>query len=281
MGIESKEYIKSLGSTEARLLLTLASQGKQVFTTDEAQAAIGSERHRVNKLLARLNDKRWVLRLQRGLYLILPFEAGPDGTYSVHPFLIVPHLATPYALAYWTALSHYNYTEQLPGTIFVATTTVPTSHELTIEELGLQYRLVTLVSHKFFGHRRVWIKGQGVTITERAKTVVDCLDHPEYCGGVVEAAKGLHEGLSQEHFAPEKLTEYAERMSNRAILKRMGYLVELLNLPVAGEIERWQSSLSAGYSLLDPLAGDHGSYDSRWRLRLNRSADDLTDWLVH
>jgi len=115
----SEHRIKTLGDTEARLLLTLASQGKQVFTTDEAQAAIGGARHQINKLLARLNDKRWLLRLQRGLYLILPFEAGLEGTYSVHPFLIVPHLATPYALAYWTALSHYNYTEQLPGTIFV------------------------------------------------------------------------------------------------------------------------------------------------------------------
>jgi predicted transcriptional regulator of viral defense system len=277
----SEHHIKTLGDTEARLLLTLASQGKKVFTTDEAQAAIGSARHQVNKLLARLHEKRWLLRLQRGLYLILPFEAGLEGTYSVHPFLIVPHLATPYALAYWTALSHYNYTEQLPGTIFVATPTGPTSHELTIEELGLQYRFVTLVFHKFFGHRRVWIEGQGVTITDRAKTVVDCLDHPEYCGGIIEAAKGLYEGLSEEHFAPEKLTEYAERMRNRAILKRMGYLVELLGLPVADEVGRWQSSLSAGHSLLDPLAGDHGSYDSRWRLRINRTADDLTDWMVH
>jgi predicted transcriptional regulator of viral defense system len=277
----SEHHIKTLGNTEARLLLTLASQGKQVFTTDEAQAAIGGARHQVNKLLSRLNDKRWVLRLQRGLYLILPFEAGVEGAYSVHPFLIVPHLAMPYALAYWTALSHYNYTEQIPGTIFVATPTEPTSSELTIEEMGLQYRFVTLVSHKFFAHRRVWIEGQGVTITDRAKTVVDCLDHPEYCGGIIEAAKGLHEGLSEEHFTPEKLTEYAERMRNRTIFKRMGYLSELLELPVSSEVGHWQSSLSTGYSLLDPLAGDHGSYDSRWRLRLNRTPVDLTNWLVH
>ncbi len=111
----SEHHIKTLGDTEARLLLTLASQGKKVFTTGEAQAAIGGARHQVNKLLSRLNEKRWVLRLQRGLYLILPFEAGVEGTYSVHPFLIVPHLATPYALAYWTALSHYNYTDNSPA----------------------------------------------------------------------------------------------------------------------------------------------------------------------
>jgi len=273
--------IKTLGDSEARLLLTLASRGKHVFTTGDAQAVLGGARHSVNKLLARLSDKRWLLRLRRGLYLILPFEAGVEGTYSVHPFRIVPHLATPYALAYWTALSYYDYTEQMPGTIFVATTAEPTSGELTVDELGLRYRFVTLVSYKFFGHRRIWTAGQEVTITDRAKTVVDCLDHPEYCGGVVEAAKGLHEGLSQEHFSPKTLTEYAGRMKNRTIFKRLGYLAELLELPVVGELEHWQALLSTGYSQLDLLAGDHGPYDSRWRLRLNRTPADLTDWLVY
>jgi len=273
--------IKTLGDSEARLLLTLASQGKQVFTTGDAQAVLGGARHSVNKLLARLSDKRWLLRLRRGLYLILPFEAGVEGTYSVHPFRIVPYLVTPHALAYWTALSYYDYTEQMPGTIFVATTVEPASGELTIDDLGLRYRFVTLVPGKFFGHQRIWTEGQEVTITDRAKTVLDCLDHPEYCGGVVEAAKGLHEGLSQEHFTPQKLTGYAGRMKNRTILKRMGYLAELLELPVVDEIERWQVLLSAGYSLLDPLAGDHGPHNSRWRLRLNRTPADLTDWLVH
>ena len=273
--------IKTLGDSEARLLLTLASQGKHVFTTGDAQAVLGVARHRVNKLLARLSDKRWLLRLRRGLYLILPFEAGVEGTYSVHPFRIVPHLATSHALAYWTALSYYDYTEQMPDTIFVATTAEPTSAELTIDELGLRYRFVTLVPHKFFGHRRIWIEGQEVTITDRAKTVVDCLDHPEYCGGVVEAAKGLHDGLFHKHFSPQTLTEYAGRMKNRTIFKRLGYLAELLELPVVDEIAHWQASLSSGYSLLDPLAGDHGAYDGRWRLRLNRTPADLTDWLLH
>jgi predicted transcriptional regulator of viral defense system len=273
--------IKTLGDTEARLLLTLASQGKQVFTTADAQVAVGGARRRVNKLLARLSEKRWVLRLRRGLYLILPFEAGVEGTYSVHPFRIIPYLATPYAVAYWTALGHYGYTEQIPGTIFVATTVDRASAELTIEELGLTYRFVTIVPYKFFGHRRIWIEGQDVTITDRAKTVVDCLDHPEHCGGIVEAAKGLHESLARGEVSPSLLTEVAGRMQNRAIFKRLGYLAELLNLPVGAEIKRWRGALSTGYSRLDPLAGDYGSYDSRWQLRLNRTPADLTDWLVH
>ena len=273
--------IRTLGNAEARLLLTLASQNRQVFTTADAQAVVEGPRHRINKMLARLSDKRWVLRLRRGLYLILPFEAGIEGTYSVHPFRIVPHLVTPYAVAYWTALSYYGYTEQIPGVIFVTTTAGRASATLTIEELGLTYRFVTLAPYKFFGYHRVWIEGQEIIITDRAKTVVDCLDHPEHCGGIVEAAKGLYESLTKEDISPPLLSEYAGRMQNRAIFKRLGYLVELLDLPVGVEIERWQAALSTGYNRLDPLAGDHGPYDGRWQLRLNRTPADLSDWLVH
>jgi predicted transcriptional regulator of viral defense system len=273
--------IRTLGDTEARLLLTLASQGKQVFTSADAKAVVGGAPYRVNKLLARLSDKRWVLRLQRGLYLILPFEAGVEGTYSVHPFRVVPYLATPHVIAYWTALGHYGYTEQIPGIIFVATTAHRASAELIIGELGLTYRFVTLVPYKFFGHRRIWIEGQEAMITDRAKTLVDCLDHPEHCGGIVEAAKGLYESLTQREVSPSSLTEVGKRMQNRSIFKRLGYLSELLDLPVGAEIKRWRDVLSTGYSRLDPLAGDYGPYDSRWRLRLNRTPADLTDWLVH
>jgi len=277
----NRRDIRTLGDAEARLLLILAAQNRQVFTTADAQAAIGGERQRANKLLAHLAAKRWVLRLRRGLYLILPFEAGVEGTYSIHPFCIVPHLVEPYAISYWTALHYHGYTEQIPGVTFVATTAACASATLILEELGLAYRFVTLAPHRFFGHQRVWIEGQAIQITDRAKTVVDCLDHPAYCGGITEAAKGFHESLAQAHVSPQLLTEYAVRMQNRAIFKRMGYLAELLHLPAGDEIERWRAARSTGYGRLDPLGGDHGPYNHRWQLRLNRTPADLTDWLVH
>jgi predicted transcriptional regulator of viral defense system len=273
--------IRTLGDAEARLLLTLAAQNRQVFTVAEAQVAAGGNQQQANKMLARLATKRWVLRLQRGLYLILPFEAGVEGTYSVHPFRIVPHLVEPYAIAYWTALHHYGYTEQIPGVTFVATTAERASATLAIQELGLTYRFVTLSPHKFFGQSRTWIEGQEIILTDRAKTVVDCLDHAEYCGGIVEAAKGLYESLTQADVSPQLLTEYAARMQNGAIFKRLGYLAELLRLPVGDELEHWRAARSTGYSHLDPLAGNQGPYNHRWQLRLNRTPDDLTDWLVH
>ena len=63
--------------------------------------------------------------------------------------------------------------------------------EVTIEVLGLHFRFITLAPHKFFDIQTVTIKDQPVRITTPSKTLVDGLDRPDLCGGIVELAKGL------------------------------------------------------------------------------------------
>jgi predicted transcriptional regulator of viral defense system len=56
------------------------------------------------------------------------------------------------------------------------------------------------------------------------------------------------------------------------VAKRLGYLVEALNIP--GQAERlahWQSLISQGISPLEPGAGNLGPVRSRWQLRVNVS----------
>ena len=138
-----------------------------------------------------------------------------------------------------------------------------------------------------------------------AVLVVDGLDHPEYCGGVTEAAKGLWRYLHGEQAngsatpvlsdvlslskggaegltaGLERLTEYTGRLGNRTVFKRLGYLSEVLGLPVGEYLERWRGEISSGTSLLDPRAGQRGKYSTRWNLRLNVESGQLTEWLEH
>ena len=121
-----------------------------------------------------------------------------------------------------------------------------------------------------------------MNVAQPEKMLVDCLDHPEYAGGIVEATKGLWYGTEENRLDFEVLTQYAERMGNRTIFKRLGYLVEILGLPVKeGYIETWQRMISAGYSLLDPLSSRNGGYNSRWKLQVNLERSDLGDWRTH
>jgi len=269
---------RTLGPTETRLLNRLAAEGHVVFSTDQARAALGSEGQDINKLLYRLASKRWLLRLEKGKYLLLPLEAGMEGLYSAHEFVIAAHLVQPYAIAYASALSFHNLSDLLPHTVLVATTR--RKAEVAVEELGLRFRFITLTSHKFFGIQTVTIEDQPVRITTPSKTLVDGLDHPDLCGGIVELAKGL-ERYAGDDASWAQLTADAQRLGNRTVFKRLGYLVEVLGLEVEGWLDRWRTEISPGETLLDPRYGRRGSYHFGWNLRLNMDEEQLFGWRRH
>ena len=269
---------RTLGPTETRLLNRLAADGHVVFSTAQARTALGNGGQDINKLLYHLTRKRWLLRLEKGKYLILPLEAGMEGLYSAHEFVIAAHLVQPYAIAYASALSFHALSDLLSHTVFVATTR--RKAEVTVEELGLRLRFITLAPHKFFGIQTVTIEDQSVRITTPSKTLVDGLDHPDLCGGIVELAKGL-ERYSGDDANWAQLTADAQRLGNRTVFKRLGYLVEVLGLEVGEWIDRWRAEISPGETLLDPRYGRRGSYQSEWNLRLNVDEEQLLEWRRH
>ena len=78
-----------------------------------------------------------------------------------------------------------------------------------------------------------------------------------------------------------QVTADARRLGNRTVFKRLGYLVELAGVEVGQWLERWQSEISAGETLLDPRYGCQGAYHSGWNLRLNVSEEQLLEWRRH
>jgi predicted transcriptional regulator of viral defense system len=95
-------------------------QGKHVFRLEDA-APYWSSPQMARKALSRLERRGWLKRLERGLYLVVPLDAGPIGHWSEDPLVIVAQLAPESAVAYWSALHYWGMTEQIPRTIFVQT----------------------------------------------------------------------------------------------------------------------------------------------------------------
>ena len=270
--------IRTMGPTEARLLNGLAANGHAVFTTDQARAVLNIDDRDINKILYQLTRKRWLLRLEKGKYLILPLEAGMEGLYSIHEFVIAAHLVHPSAIAYASALSFHELSDLVPQAVLVATTR--RKADVIIEELGVRVHFITIRAHKFFGLQTVMIEDQPIQITSPTKTLVDGLDHPELCGGIVELAKGLSR-YAQDRADWAQLTADARRLGNRTVFKRLGYLSEILELDVGGWVERWRAEISPGETVLDPRYGRQGSYCADWNLRVNLSKEQLLEWRRH
>jgi len=246
------------------LLNELARKG-QTFTFEDAAniSSLGSQSLKVT--LSRMEKEGWIERIEKGKYLIIPLGARKGG-YTINEFVIGSQLVKPAVIAYWSALNYHGFTEQIPNTVFIQTNARKKEQELEI--FGVRYRIVRITEKKLFGFEKVWIDDVAVLITDPEKTVVDCLDKPQYCGGITEASKALQGGLDIE-----KLTKYAIDIGNSAVIKRLGILCDKLGIKVDVE----PGSISGNYPFLDPSMHKNGILNRKWKIRENVSEKYLVD----
>ena len=247
-----------------QLLNELARKG-QTFTFEDAASisSLGSQSLKVT--LSRMEKEGWIERIEKGKYLIIPLGARKGG-YTINEFVIGSQLVKPAVIAYWSALNYHGFTEQIPNTVFIQTTSRKKEQELEI--FGVRYRIVRITEKKVFGFEKVWIDDVAVLITDPEKTVVDCLDKPQYCGGIAEVAKALHGDLDIE-----KLKKYAIDIGNSAVIKRLGILCDKMGIKVDVE----PGLISGNYPLLDPSMHGNGILNRKWKIRENVSEKYLVE----
>lgn len=261
---------KGLGGRESRALSRLARRDKEIFTIDELADAQGTSYETAKDTASRLARNGWLTRLKPGLYLIVPLAAGEDAEYTAHEFHVASHLADPMYVGFWSALGYHGLTEQVPQSVYVATTKRLT--DTTVH--GVEYHRVTLAEKKFFGFEPYAVSGRRVQISTPEKTLVDCADQPRHCGGIRELAKGVRRGV--ETYDPEVVMEHARRVGNGAAVKRLVYLMDYYDVPVPNR-EGVVGEFTSGVSPLDPTRSTGGSHSSEYRLELNVPERDLPE----
>ena len=238
------------------LLNPLAKQGN-TFTFIDALKISNLSTKSLQKVLYRLQQSGAIERIEKGKYLIIPLGAE-KGKYTLHEFVIGSLLVEPYTIAYWSALNYYGLTEQIPTTVFIQTIT--RKFNTNPEVFGVQYKIVKIKKEKMFGIRKEWIEETQITITDKEKTMIDCLDKPQYCGGIIEVTKAL----KNNKFDRKKLKNYAQRIGNSGVLRRLGYLCELLNIKI-----KLPKLNTRNYLLLDSTMPEKDTKNARWRLIIN------------
>ena len=268
MVTKKTERRAGLGKKSSRLLSELAENNKSIFTVDDAVKILKEKKSSVTKLLHDLTRNKWLFRLSRGKYLILPLEAGVKPEFTEHEFIIASKLVEPYYISYWSALNYYGFTEQVSKTVFVAT--IKRKREMNL--LGIKIKFITINKNKLFGFKKTLIDNRPVNIAEKEKVIIDCLDFPRNCGGIVEVIKAIDSGREELDF--RKLESYATKMKNQAIINRLGYILELLGI---------ETKLKPGrhYVFLDPILKKKISYNAKWKIIENIPKTDLLSWREH
>lgn len=269
--INMAKSVRTLGEAGSDLLTAITREGKKVFTYGEAAKAYGSDDSRLRNLLSTLVKRGWLRRIEKGKYLILPFEAGSEKEWTEHEFIIASYLIQPYYIGFRSALNYYGYTEQISRTVYIASPRRKLSS--TLEISGVTYRFIYMSESKFFGAKQAYIDGNPVNISEPEKTIVDCLDRMRYCGGIPEIAKALWYGQEELDFI--KMAQYSRRNGNRAASQRLGYLIEQLGFKAERAIEILLQNMSTRYTPLDVLSEPRGKHIKKWKIILNNPDDEF------
>jgi predicted transcriptional regulator of viral defense system len=258
----TETHRKGIGKKETLLLTELARQNKPIFNVKDASAILKESPYLT---LHQLKRKKWILAIKGGLYAIVPLDIGVKGAESfiVHDFSIASHLTKPYYIGFWSALNYHGLSDQIPASVFICTTKA----KKPISVLNSKFVFVQLTKGKFVGIEKIVIEGGGVNISDKDKTIVDCLDHPEHGGGIDEVAKAIYFNHGELDFG--KIRAYAIKTKSVAVFKRLGFILEATDL-LDKYVATFESiRLTEGYPALDKLGVKRGKYSEKWKLFVN------------
>jgi predicted transcriptional regulator of viral defense system len=256
---------RALSPLESKLILRLEWDKQFVVTIDDTMQILGISYDHARQVLHRLARDRWLTAITAGKYELIPAERGEYAFADTNPLFIGSALVKPYYFTFSTAAFFHGLSTQATSTVYLATDHGRPRQMLVREK---EYRLVILPGRKFFGYIEVNAYGSQVNMAEPEKTILDSLDRPSYAGDIPEIADMLHRGSTSLDW--QKLIDYGARFKSKSLLQRLGYLLDLLNIPVdtasrdrlvteigvntkcyLGQPRRWKTG---------------GSYDPNWRV---------------
>ena len=264
--------LRTVGLRTAPLLNALYDRSQTTFTLADAVEITGLSPASASSLLHKAAKRGLVSRLKRGVWVLVPPQLGSATEYAGNPYLIAPRLVgdAPNFLSHATAMEIHRMVTQPQFVTFTSTTKRVQNRTLN----GTEFHFVLIKPNHFFGTTKHWAtKQESVAISDLERTVIDGLRQPEYCGGVTEVAKGLW--MRHADMQPARLVDYALRLGIGAVIRRLGYLLELYRIAPEEKLARLRQRLTATYQSLDPLLPREGPHVARWRLQVNISPEEL------
>lgn len=258
-----KQSPPRLPQGRAQLVRVISAAG-DVIHVDDVASTLQLDRTAAAQRLSRWTDQGWLRRVGRGAYVAASIDTmGADHVLD-DPWVLVPALFAPAYIGGRTAAEHWDLTEQIFKDILVMT--AQAVRQKRQERHGALFSLKHIDERKLFGTKNVWRHQTRVPVSDVHRTVIDMLDDPAIGGGIQHVADCLASYLRRDERDDDKLIDYAVRLGNGAVFKRLGFLAE--RLPSGAELARLcEHHLSGGHAKLDP-AHDGPQVVTKWRLRV-------------
>ncbi|MES2213051.1 MAG: hypothetical protein V4490_07965 [Pseudomonadota bacterium] len=256
---------KGIGTVYRGKLAAVILASKGVITPNAAATTLEVPQQEAARILSRCCAQGWLKRVKRGVYIPIATENITGDTSIEEPWILADHLYAPGYLAGFSAIKYWDLSEQIfETTTFFTTTKIQNCNSL----IGrTRFRLKHIPHHKLFGTKVVWNNNVKLLVSDATKTMVDLFDNPQIVGGMRIVKDIFTEYHASKFFDLDKLIEYSNRMNNKTIFKRIGFLMEIMGLEDLVEGCGLKNRISKGYSVFD-TGLKNTKCVSRWNLKV-------------
>ncbi len=249
----------NISEDQQRFIRLLDDFEIEIFNLRDIESMTGVKFQKLNAILENLESKGFLTRIERGKYCRSNFR---------NENVIGCFLAKDGTVSYWSALNKHGLTSRFANNIFIQT--AHKKQEKTVR--GTLYKFIGVAPGKMTGIITEGYGNNAFRITDIEKTIIDCFDLPEYSGGLEE----LLLAFANATVSSEKLIEYSKAVHNKAVLKRIGFIAELLDKKGMKSLIRYaKSELNNSYDVFDPKGERSGEAMGAWKLRMNMTIPQI------
>ncbi len=263
-----EQKLAGLSTQERRIISHFSASEQSTINADKLIEFHPFKRSTANQILSRLALKGWLQRLKYGAYAIVPLSSTTATPAIEDAWSLAMDLFKPAYISGWSAAEHWDLTEQIFNTISVSTLS---PQRKSVQLLGnIKFRTKLIEKKQFFGTKKIWFGSKAVEIADPSRMLIDILDLPRFGGGGRHMIDVVRQYWHTDVCKPDVLLEYALKYKRGVVLKRLGFLAEILKAPVSEEwLNTCHKSISKGISYLDPDGPKKGKIIGKWNLKIN------------
>ena len=270
--------LTGIGKTDRERMAAIIRGTKGTVSVGEAARILNVASTDAAKMLSRWSKKGWMSRIRRGLYVSVPLESRTADVPIEDPWLVADRLFSPCYIGGWSAAEYFDLTEQIFSTIMVMTLQKPRDRRPNIK--GTEYMLRTTSEKAMFGLKPVWRGQVKISVSDPTRTILDMLVDPVLGGGIRSVKDMFINYLRSENNNPDLLIEYAARLGNGSVFKRLGFLLEKVSSEKTEIIEQCRKRLTSGNAKLDSTLYN-SRLITRWRLWVPENWKRMESVLSH
>lgn len=244
------DELAGLGKLSRKRLSEVLRNAKGCISVSLVTETLRVSREQARLYLSSWTKNGWLRRVRRGLYFPVDMAASTSDESPLDPWVVASQIFSPCYIGGWSAAQHWDFTEQI-----FESTIIFTSRRLNQKEqsvAGLAFLIKKLSSDKMFGLKSVWKDQAKIEVSDPHKTIIDMLDDPSVGGGIRSVIDIFQQYLSSITCDLNILTEYAGKMKNKTIFKRLGFILSKIKPQEVRWITYCLEHLSEGNSQLDP-----------------------------